>query len=74
MRHDMDISMGMVWVESHQQLVNVDVDDDQHCIFLLFWENQHEQWNMKHEITKTEGTQQDYSVKLFIRWTIQIWH
>ena len=32
----MDISMGMVWVESHQQLVNVDVDDDQrHSTLLL---------------------------------------
>ena len=29
MRYDMNISMGMVWVESYRQLVNADVDDDQ---------------------------------------------
>ena len=32
----MDIIMGMVWVKSHQQLVNVDVEDDQrHSTLLL---------------------------------------
>ena len=30
------MSMGMVWVESHQQLVNGEVDDDQrHSTLLL---------------------------------------
>ena len=32
----MNISMGMVWVESYRQLVNADVDDDQrHSTLLL---------------------------------------
>ena len=34
----MDHSMGMVWVESHQQLVNAEVDDNQRSNYKVIYE------------------------------------